>query len=214
MGRDWHAWYADYDDPGSSLSQRLEVVRAELAQLLSGRCAPTRLVSMCAGDARDALPVLAEVGRDVDALLVELDESLAGRARRTADQLGLDRVVVRSTDAGTSDAYDGFVPADVLLACGVFGNVTDDDAHRTVSVLPSLLAPGGMVVWTRGRTAPLTAAHDAGDPGEHVRSLFSDAGFEEHDYVRPADVGFRVGVHRLVRQPEPYRSGVRMFTFV
>jgi hypothetical protein len=32
------------------------------------------------------------------------------------------------------------LPADVLLLCGIFGNVSDDDIGRTVRALPS--APG------------------------------------------------------------------------
>ena len=30
--------------------------------------------------------------------------------------------------------------ADVMLACGIFGNISDDDVRRTVGVLPALVA--------------------------------------------------------------------------
>jgi protein-L-isoaspartate O-methyltransferase len=82
----------------------------------------------------------------VTSLLVELDTELAETARSKATELGLDDVVVRTADAGTTSAYEGHVPADVLLACGVFGNITDADLVLTVSVLPRLLVPGGVVV--------------------------------------------------------------------
>jgi hypothetical protein len=59
MARDWHAWHDEYDDPASSLSRRLVVVRRQVDAILRARPGPTRLVSMCAGDGRDVLPVLA-----------------------------------------------------------------------------------------------------------------------------------------------------------
>jgi hypothetical protein len=212
--RDWHAWHREYDDPASDLSRRLDVVRARLGALLAAAPGPVRLVGMCAGDGRDTLPVLASAGVDVDAVLVELDPDLAGTARATVRDLGLDGVEVRTADAGTTSSYDGAGPADVLMACGVFGNVSDDDVATTVAQLPSLLAGGGHVIWTRGCRVPQDPTRVDGDPSELVRRLFADAGFEEVDFVRPEDAGFRVGVHRWPGGGAPYRPGVRLFTFV
>ena len=49
---DWAAWHAPYDDPGSPLSQRLGVVRAQVALALDRAPAgPVRLLSLCAGQA-------------------------------------------------------------------------------------------------------------------------------------------------------------------
>jgi hypothetical protein len=213
-GRDWHAWHREYDDPASALSRRLEVVRAELRSLLAAADRPLRLVSMCSGDGRDTLPVLAAARAEVDAVLVELDPELAESARRTARDLGLPRVEVRTADAGTTDSYRGAGPADVLLACGVFGNVTDADLATTVSTLPSLLASGGRVIWTRGRRVPRDPTGYDGDPSGLVRAVFAGAGFEEVDFVRPDDADFRVGVHRWPGPAAPHRDGVRMFGFV
>ena len=90
-GRDWHAWHDAYDDPGSSLAQRLRVVQARIAATLDAAPpGPLRALSMCAGQGRDLIPVLASHprGRDVTARLVELDPGLApprgGRARTRA----------------------------------------------------------------------------------------------------------------------------------
>ena len=55
--------------------------------------------------------------------------------------VGGDRQSSRA-DAGTSDAYAGAVPADLVLACGVLGNVTPDDVAATIAFLPRLCAPG------------------------------------------------------------------------
>lgn len=217
MARDWLDWHTSYDDPTSSLSRRLEVVREQLRIALteSPIAGELRLASMCAGDGRDTLPVLASTTREVRAVLVELDQQLSGSARRSAVELGLDRVEVRTADAGRTDAYEDAVPADVLLACGVFGNVTDADVAQTVAALPMLLAPGGRVIWTRGRRVDgYDPSEVDGDPSEYVRRLFGSAGFEEVAFVRPDDAGFRVGVHRFTGSAEPYAPGRRLFSFV
>ena len=214
MNRDWRAWHDDYDDPASSLSRRLEVVRAQLAAVLAQATGPVRLLSLCAGDGRDTLPVLAASSVPVSGVLVELDPALADAARASATSLGLDDVEVRTGDAGTTSCCAGAVPADVLMACGIFGNVTDTDVARTVATLPSLLAFGAHVIWTRGCRLPQDPTRAAGDPSEMVRRLFVDTGFAEVAFVRPDDATYRVGLHRWPGPDVPYRSGVRMFDFV
>src|SRR6266516_7744856 len=148
-GRDWRAWHDAYDDPGSSLAQRLAVVRARIAGALDAAPpGPLRAVSMCAGQGRDLIPVLASHprGRDVTARLVELDPGLAATARRASGDAGLPGVEVVTGDASLTDAYAGLVPADLVLDCGVFGNITAGDIRRTVGYCAQLCATGGTVV--------------------------------------------------------------------
>ena len=214
MSRDWHAWHEAYGDPASSLSRRLEVVRSELRSLLVAADGPVRLVSMCSGDGRDTLPVLAAASAQVAATLVELDPELAQTARTTARDLALEQVEVHTADAGTTDSYVGAGRADVLMACGVFGNITDDDLAVTIARLPSLLTAGGHVIWTRGDRVPQEPSGFDGDPSELVRALLRVTGFEEVAFVRPDDAGFRVGVHRWPGPEATLEPGVRMFAFV
>ena len=207
MARDWLRWHEDYDTAGSSLARRLTVVRAYVERALTQ--APTdpdggrRLISMCAGDGRDVLPVLAghRDGRNVRALLAELDPELAHRARSRAAELGLAHVAVRTADAGRTDTYRGLIPAHVVLVCGVFGNVGPADVDRTVAALPSMMVAGGIVIWTRG-----------GDSAGEVRSVFADHGFQEIDFTGPADARYRVGICRLgtASTADP---PARLFTF-
>lgn len=219
MARDWHAWHQEYDDPTSSLSRRLTVVRGELDRALewlaeAGTAQPW-LLSLCAGDGRDVLPVLASGHQAARATLVELDPDLADTARAEAERCGLTGVEVRTADAGTTDAVEGAVPADVLLACGIFGNVTDADVKATVEALPMLLARHGLVIWTRGNRAhPDDPSAVEGDPAEWVRRLFVASGFEEVAFESPPDASYRVGVHRLTGDPLPFVPGHRMFRFV
>ena len=106
------------------------------------------------------------------------------------------------------DSYLEYLPANLLVMTGVLGNVTDHDAAKTISILPSLLAPGGFVVWTRGRG-------EETDPSLRVRQLFSDRGFEEISFVAPQDEVFRVGVNKRVSSDvQRAVGGTRMFSFV
>jgi hypothetical protein len=209
---DWVRWHQEYEDVGSSLARRRRVVqrnlRTALSEVAADRDGEMRLISICAGDGGDVLPVLA--GRPfIRALLVELDRQLSDRARRTAAEFGLSRVEIRTADAGATDVLLDFVPAHVVLACGVFGNITFDDARRTITTLPQLLAPGGIVIWTRGR------ADDGTDPSVRLCDVFSDLGFTRLSLTAPGDARFRVGMHRLdTAAADPPPPGTRMFGFV
>ena len=214
MTRDWVDWHARYDEPGSSLARRLLVVQEDIRHALAIAGAESgqevRAISMCAGDGRDLLPVLAErrTGPRVRALLVEMHPGLADRARNRAEALDLAGVEVLTGDAGTTTAYAGFGPAHVVLACGVFGNITPEDGARTVVGLRSLTAPGGIVIWTRGR-------QPASDPSGDVRSWFDAEGFVELAFTAPMDDRFRVGMNRLPKdRAQPFTAGSRLFSFV
>lgn len=193
----WQEWHAPYDDPSSSLSARLACVRTHVSSWLAGRDGGT-VVSACAGQGRDLLPLPPYVR----ARLVELDPANATVASAAA---GPDVEVVVA-DAGLTDAYAGAVPADLVMMCGVFGNVTDEDVRRTVTSLPMLCAPGATVIWTRHRMPPdLTPA---------IRGWFADAGFDERAFDTPDDVAsWSVGVHVLAGEPATFREGVRLFAF-
>jgi hypothetical protein len=208
MSRDWQAWHRHYDDPESSLSQRLVTVRGALQGLLAAAHGPVRLVSLCAGDGRDTLPVLDASDAEVTGVLVELDPDLSARAREGAPA----GIEVRTANAGTTASYADACPADVLLACGVFGNVTDADVARTVAAFPSLLASGGHVIWTRGARFPDdVSAYD--DPPLRVRELLAEAGLEEVAFVSDPS-GFRVGVARWPGPDGVADPDRRLFDFV
>jgi hypothetical protein len=110
-----------YDDPKSSLSWRLEVVASVSRPSSTLPARSVRVLSICAGDGRDVLPVLARNRTGVSTVLVELAPGLSSAARRAARELGLTSVELRTADAGQVDTHVGVPPVDVLLACGVFG---------------------------------------------------------------------------------------------
>jgi hypothetical protein len=192
LTRDWVGWHEAYDDPASGLSTRLALVQAHLSDALTAAPdGPIRIVSLCAGQSRDVIGVLPGHPRedDVTALLVELDPANAGTARDRAAAAGLSRVTVRVADAGVIAAYADALPADVLLLCGIFGNVADEDIHRTATASAGMCTPGGTVIWTRHRRPP--------DLTGQLRSWFAAAGFQEVAFDTPETTTMTgVGVHR------------------
>ena len=214
MTRDWQEWHEEYDDPASSLSRRLIEVRRALAADLDARAAAgqrsVRLLSLCAGDGRDAIPVLAaRPDIDVDACLVELDPHLADAARAAAVEAGL-AVDVRTADAGSSAAFCDRMTSDVLMLCGIFGNISDADVERCVEASRAMVGPGGTVIWTRGNRVPDDPGRRRDDAAAWVRGLFTAAGFEEVAFVAPEDASYRVGV---CRQADPASGPAAAWSF-
>jgi hypothetical protein len=210
--RDYVKWHEAYDDPASDLSWRLRQVQAYIRLALDRMHGQGTVLSLCAGDGRDVLQVLAE--RDdssrIQTTLIELHPVLAQRAREFAAASGLPTVTVRTVDAGNSAAYAGAVPADLVIMIGIFGNISDDDVRRTIMMAPQLCRPGAILLWSR--------ATSSDDANSLVRGGLSAAGFVELDY-REFDQGedddrAALGSARYDGPPQPWITGQQLFTFV
>ncbi len=206
---DWVAWHAAYDDPASPLNARLRCVQSHLRDAIDqAPPGPVRLVSLCAGQGRDVIGVLPGHPRrnDVRAVLVESDERNADLARGAAAGQGLAAVEVRQADASLVTGFADALPADVLLLCGIFGNVSDRDIQRTIRAAPALCRAGATVIWTRHRRAP--------DLTPQIREWFAAGGFAEIAFdALPTSVLTSVGVSRLGRAPAAGLPRGRLFTF-
>jgi hypothetical protein len=207
--KDWVAWHQDYDDPASSLARRLVVVQARLARVLEAQPgARPRLLSLCAGDARDVVSVLSSrpSWTAIPAVLVERDAALAERAAAAVAGAGLEQTEVRCADAGVPGSFADVLPVDVLLLCGIFGNIDHASVEDVVRMVPTLLTATGTVIWTRGGRAP--------DRRPEIRRWFEAAGLAERSFDGEPD-GFGVGVNQLVvaagDAPRPLPD--RLFTF-
>ena len=219
---DWNAWHDDYADPGSALSARLAVVRSEIRRALAdhaarqaeraaraGRAGPLTVLSACAGDGRDILGVLAEQDKRrarVQVSLLETDRRNLDRAARFCRDAGLAGVRLLDRDAGLSDSYLDAAPADLVLLCGVFGNITDADVRRLIGFLPALCRPGATLIWTRSRRAP--------DLTPSIRDWLAAARFTELSFTAPPGVQGSVGAHRFDGEPEPLLADQRLFSFL
>jgi hypothetical protein len=205
--RDWYAWHADYDNPGSGLSRRLRWVQDRIrAALDNAPPGPFTAISICAGQGRDLIGVLADHprGDDVTARLVELDPRNIEVARRLAASTSLAHVEIVAGDAALTSAYVGVTPADLVLACGLFGNMTNESVERTIGYCTQLCATAGTVVWTRARWEP--------DLVPQICEWFEQRGFERL-WLSGAGYGQCVGAHRFTGPPAPLEEGATMFAF-
>jgi hypothetical protein len=180
---DWVDWHDPYADPESPLSQRLKVIQRHVRTFLDEcEAAAPRVVSLCAGDGRDLLDVLAEHPRGPQV-----------------------RAVICS-DAASIDSYAAAIPAELVLVCGVFGNISDGDVRRTIDALPQLCASDATVIWTRHRYHP--------DRTPTLKRWFAAAGFAERAFDSPGANQWSVGMHTFRGEPQPLAPGERLFSFV
>lgn len=207
--RDWQAWHAAYDQPDSPLAHRLLMVQAQIRAVLDNAPAgEVNVISVVAGQGRDLIGVLADHPRrhDVCAVLVELDPANADHARTSARAAGLNKVQVITGDAADLAHYADFVPARLVLLCGLFGNISDADIEHTIRTCDQLCEPGATVVWTRGRKTRF-------DRFPLICEWFEENDFERR-WVSPPDVGFGVGAHRFTGTTKPLVLGQPLFHFV
>lgn len=204
---DWHRGYAP--DSGSHLRRRLQVVQDLVGRALDA-CDPGLIVvaSLCAGQGDDLLGALDGHPRasDVEALLVELDARNTAEIDRRAAAAGFGNLRSLTADAGSMDVLGDVAPVDVLLLCGMLGNITMLDAERTIAAIPMLLRPGGTVVWTR-RNVPV-------DQTPRLRAALDAVGCRSIDFVDPPDDKFTVGLERFDGAAAPFEPGQRLFDFV
>jgi hypothetical protein len=206
---DWKRWHDAYDNPDSALARRLETVRERIREVLDHAPAgPLRAISLCAGQGRDLIPVLAEHprGRDVHARLVELDPDNAEQAAAAAGHFGLSRVEVVTGDASLTDHYLDLTPAHLVLVCGVYGNLRHADIERTVATCTALCAHGGTVIWTRGRKPEPEIA-------PRIAAWYEEHGFEKL-WLADDTEQMCVGSYRYTGTSTPLTPGVSMFEFV
>ena len=111
MERDWYAWPSEYDEPGSRLSQRLELVRTRVATLdealrdpsrvRDDGVSPVRVLSLVAGQGRDVIPLLATHSRraDIAARLVEVDTRNVMAAAALVEAAGLTGIAMSAASS-------------------------------------------------------------------------------------------------------------------
>jgi hypothetical protein len=206
--RDWHAWHTDYENADSELSRRLKVVQAEIRRVLPpAPPADFNVVSICAGQAHDIIGVLSEYAHadTIKARLVELNPHNVEQIRAKVAAAGLDVDVVEG-DAADTSLFAGAAPADLVLAVGIFGNISDADVLTTIQALPQFCKPGATVVWSRGR-------HLEPDITAQIRSTFVEVGFAETAFHAPQDARFQIGADRYEGAPQQLQPG-HLFTFL
>jgi hypothetical protein len=150
----WKEWHSQYDRC-EVMQSRLATVRQTIEQCL--RLLPPgrqRILSVCAGDGRDIIPLIAQSPRrsDFRGVLVEQDAALVKAGQELIDAHELGRYLTfLQADATAPAIYAERIPCDLVLAAGVFGNLLPRDFDMFVRALGAFLKTDGYLVWTRNR---------------------------------------------------------------
>ena len=97
------------------------------------------------------------------------------------------------------------MPVDLLLLCGIFGNVPDEDVERTALASAAIGRPGATVIWTRHRRPP--------DLTPTIRGWFTSAGCTSLGFWSGGPGGFGVGAEQLQGATRPLDRLHRLFAF-
>ncbi|PHJ57717.1 type 12 methyltransferase [Nostoc linckia z18] len=210
MPRDWFEWHELYNSE-PKLQQRLEIVREYIAYSLNASAdGPIHIVSVCAGDGRDLLGTLKNHPRkqDVYARLVEINPSLVERGRATIESLGLDKQIeFINGDATIATNYVGAVPANIVLVCGVFGNLPEEtELNRLLDNLSFLSKEGAFVIWTRGHSNGIAYS-------DNVRKTLRVFGFEEVNFKLTATGDMGIGINRYLGKNLTVPKEQQLFVF-
>ncbi|MEH2328347.1 class I SAM-dependent methyltransferase family protein [Nostoc sp.] len=195
MPKDWFEWHDLYNSE-PRLQQRLQIVREYISHSLDGSLPGIiRVVSVCAGDGRDLLGTLSKHSRakDVYARLVEQDPKLVERGKLAIESAGLAKQIeFVNDDATNSSNYVGAVPADIVIVCGIFGNLADEaELNRLLRNLSLLTKKGSLIIWTRGDTKGIRHS-------DTVRKLLCEAEFEEVSFKLTPTGDMGVGLYRYL----------------
>ena len=207
MTRDWGEWYGKYDDPTTGHPQRLAVVVEQIGAALDRAApGPVQVLSLCAGDGRDLSTAASGHPRaaDLTGCLVELDPELAAAARANVEPLG-SHLEVRTADAGDPAVWADVLAVDLLLLCGIFGNVPDEDVERTARATAAICGRGATVIWTRHRRPP--------DLTPSIREWFAAAGCTSLGFWSGGPGGFGVGAERFDAATRSLDRSRPLFTF-
>ena len=111
--------------------------------------------------------------------------------KATIESLGLaEQIEFINGDATISFNYVEAVPADIVIVCGIFGNLADEaELNRLLGNLSFLSKQGAFVIWTRGHFNGISYS-------ETVRRLLRESGFEEVNFKLTATGDMGVGLHR------------------
>jgi hypothetical protein len=207
MSKDWLAWHDAYQDETSPLSRRLQAVQEQIRRVLPHMLEGSfTAVSLCAGQGDDLIGVLKDYPQAhlVRGRLVEIDERNIERMQTKARAAGLAHLECVRGEASDPLLFAGFVSADLVLLCLIFGNISDQDVVRTIEAMPQFCKEGGTAIWTRSRREP--------DLTPVIRTAFREAGFAETAFIAPADVLVSVGACRFEGQTRGLQQR-SLFTF-
>lgn len=207
--KDWKKWHTHYDNSESGLAKRLRLVQNAISTCLPEQLdTKYQIVDICAGDGRDLLAVLQQYPHIayVHSYLIEIDERLVEKARAEVKEYALKNIEVAQGDASLISAYKNVTPANLILLCGVFGNINNDAIENTIANLSQLSVNGTRIIWTRNLRSP--------NMTPKIRELFLKNDFREISFDVTQDASYGVGIHEYIGQTKNLSETMKLFEFI
>ena len=193
---DWLEWYKGYDTSPDRRA-RLRFVQTYIHNALNAYSKePINIISLCAGDGRDLIPVLNTHPRraHVRGTLVEMNPTLVTRGRSAIEAAALlDQLSYLEADATLSSTYEHIAPADMVIVAGIFGNLLASQVPLLIQNLPALCNSDAFVIWTRHRRY-----NNGMEQIPIISKLLQDNQFEPIRFDTTSDTGYSVGMNRYV----------------
>jgi ubiquinone/menaquinone biosynthesis C-methylase UbiE len=207
--KDWQEWHNHYNEPSSDLARRLQIVQEQITNCLPHNVnEPYQIIDICAGDGRDLIGVLSKHLNllNIRSFLVEINDEIANHAKELINTEHIQNIQVVIADAANSSLYKNVIPADLILLCGVFGNISIEDVQNIIENLHMFCKSGTKVIWTRNRRAP--------DVTPKIRELFTNNSFAELKFISPSDNTYAVGLNIFKGDTKAFNPELKLFTFI
>src|SRR5690606_15461460 len=184
----WQKWHDKYKSDDNLKNRLLAVQKAIKSCLPKDNNEIYTILDLGAGDGRDIAEALKNYPKpaNIQGLLVEIDEVLAAQAMQAMQNAELTNLKVIVGDASSIKNSASTVPVDLVLLCGIVGNISDEDVEKAIKALPMLLKPGGKVIWTRNRREP--------DKTPVIRELLKSNDLDEVQYIAAENSIYGIGV--------------------
>ena len=142
-------------------------------------------------------------------LLVELNSENVAEARRRAQAAGLENLEVLEGDAGLSENYSRAGRASLVVASGVFGQLSMDDVVRTITLLTEICKTGGSVLRT---TYEVLSEKQAAIEGHFANHDFEQVGIELTSGKTTVSSSISIAVSRTLCATRPGSSPMAPLT--
>ncbi|MGD0284346.1 MAG: class I SAM-dependent methyltransferase [Candidatus Saccharimonadales bacterium] len=207
--KDWQEWHNHYNEPSSDLAKRLQIVQEQIDNCLPRDInEPYQIIDICAGDGRDLIGVLSKYPNllNIRSFLVEINDEIANQAKELINTEHIQNIQVVIADAANSSLYKNVIPADLILLCGVFGNISIEDVRYIIKNLSMFCKSGTKVIWTRNRRVP--------DVTPKIRELFTNNSLDELKFISTSDNTYAVGLNIFNGNTKPFNPELKLFTFI
>ena len=203
---DWNDWHNHYDDLDSELSKRLGKVKEHIKNILLETENPT-VLNICSGQGKDILESMLELDKDAEVFLIDTNIDALNSGINFAKKNNIGTITFINEDASHTSTYKKYdIPkSNIVLACGLFGHLNEDDSYTLVDFLKTQIKINGTVIWTK---------NIENDSISNLRKYFINNNFKEINYFGPEGSPWAVVCNQYVGEEFDLNKEYKIFNFI